>query len=144
MCADAAISSLEALGVSNVSARNDVGTQDLHLELEELVARFVGTEAALTFGMGFATNSANIPALVDKRCAVLSDAFNHASIVTGVRLSGATVKVFKHNNMKDLEAKLKELILSGHPRTRRPFKKVGDVFKKGRFFWDKTAKVINW
>ena len=58
-----------------------------------MVAQFVGCEDAITFGMGFATNSVVIPALVGKGCLVLSDSLNHASIVSGVRGSGAKVKV---------------------------------------------------
>jgi len=69
------------------------GTTPAHLELEELVAEFVGKECAITFGMGFATNSMVIPALVGRGCLVISDALNHASIVAGVRGSGAKVKV---------------------------------------------------
>ena len=65
----------------------------MHLELETLVAEFVGKPAALTFGMGFATNSVVIPALVGRGCLILSDALNHASIVAGARGSGAKVKV---------------------------------------------------
>ncbi len=65
----------------------------MHLELEALVADFVGKPAALTFGMGFATNSIVIPALVGRGCLILSDALNHASIVAGARGSGAKVKV---------------------------------------------------
>lgn len=123
-CADRSIEELVEHGVAGSTPRNDIGTQPVHLELEKLVAEFIGCEAAVTFGMGFATNSTNIPALVDRRCAVLSDSLNHCSIVTGVRLSGAFVKTFQHNDMKDLEEKLKELVIAGHPRTRRPFKKV--------------------
>lgn len=123
-CAEDSIRAINDFGVAGCSPRDDMGTQTVHVQLEDLVAEFVGCDAAVTFGMGFATNSMNIPALVDKHCAVLSDALNHCSIVTGVRLSGAYVRPFKHNDMKDLEAGLKELVLAGHPRTRRPFKKV--------------------
>ena len=69
------------------------GTTPVHLELERLVAEFVGKEAAVTYGMGFATNSAILPALVGKGCLIISDSLNHASIVTGARGSGAKVKV---------------------------------------------------
>lgn len=72
------------------------GTTQLHVDLERMVADFVGQEDAITFGMGFATNSIIIPALVGKECLVLSDSLNHASIVTGVRGSGAKVKVMWH------------------------------------------------
>lgn len=57
------------------------------------MADFVGKEAAITFGMGFATNSVVIPALVGKGCLLLSDSLNHSSIVAGARGSGAKVKV---------------------------------------------------
>ena len=69
------------------------GTTAKHLEFDREVAEFVGCEDAITFGMGFATNSVVIPALVGKGCLVLSDSLNHASIVSGVRGSGAKVKV---------------------------------------------------
>lgn len=69
------------------------GTTPVHLQLEELVAEYLGKESAITFGMGFATNSMVIPTLVGKGCLVISDALNHASIVAGVRGSGAKVKV---------------------------------------------------
>ncbi len=65
----------------------------MHQELEAAVAGFVGKEAALTFGMGFATNSIVLPALMGKGCLIISDSLNHASIVAGARGSGAKVKV---------------------------------------------------
>lgn len=74
------------------------GTNEQHLELERLTAKFVGVEDAIVFGMGFATNSLNIPALLSPGCLVLSDEKNHASLILGLRLSGATIKVFKHNS----------------------------------------------
>jgi serine palmitoyltransferase len=55
---------------------------------------------------------------------VISDSLNHASLVLGMRLSGATVKVFAHNDMAHLERRLLEAVAQGHPRTRRPFSKV--------------------
>jgi len=69
----------------------------VHLELEKCLAEFIGVEAALTFGMGFATNSLNIPSLLNSQCVVFSDQLNHASIIVGMRLSGAKIRVFKHN-----------------------------------------------
>ena len=74
-----------------------LGTLAIHDELEALVARFVGKPAAMVFGMGFATNSANIPTLVGKGDLIVSDELNHTSLVLGARLSGAKIKVFKHN-----------------------------------------------
>ena len=74
----------------------------IHQELEQLVAQFVGAEDAITFGMGFATNSLNIPTLVSKGCLVISDENNHASLILGCRLSGAAIRVFKHNGIIQL------------------------------------------
>ena len=69
------------------------GTHALHMELERRVADFLGKEAAMVFGMGFATNTMVLPALSGPGSLILSDALNHASIVAGVRGSGAKVKV---------------------------------------------------
>ena len=116
---------LEELGWGACSARADAGTTPLHQELEALVARFLGKEAAITCGMGFATNSAFLPLLGGKGTLFVSDALNHASIVAGVRGSGAKVKVFEHNDPDNLEAVLRSSIAEGQPRTGRPWKKVG-------------------
>lgn len=80
------------------------GTLPLHQELDDMVAGFVRKEAALVFGMGFATNSLVMPALVGPGCLVISDALNHASIVAGCRGSGAKVKVLglPHRTMLQL------------------------------------------
>ncbi|XP_061646536.1 serine palmitoyltransferase 3 isoform X2 [Phyllopteryx taeniolatus] len=111
-------------GVGVCSTRQETGTLDIHVELEYLVARFIGVESSMVFGMGFATNSMNIPALVGKGCLILSDELNHTSLILGARLSGATVKVFKHNNMVHLEKELRDSICSGQPRTHRPWRKI--------------------
>jgi serine palmitoyltransferase len=100
------------------------GTLDIHQEVEELVARFVGKPAAMVVSMGYATNSTTLPALVSKGSLIISDEMNHSSIVFGSRLSGAFIRVYKHNDMEDLENLLKECISQGQPRTRRPWKKV--------------------
>jgi len=70
----------------------------IHDELEKLTAKFLGVEDAIVFGMGFATNSLNLPSLVSKGCLVLSDEKNHASLILGLRLSGAVIQIFKHNS----------------------------------------------
>ncbi|TNN60932.1 Serine palmitoyltransferase 2 [Liparis tanakae] len=59
-----------------------------------------------------------------KGCLILSDELNHASLVLGARLSGSTIRVFKHNNMQNLEKLLREAIVHGQPRTHRPWKKI--------------------
>ena len=68
--------------------------------MEDTVARFVGKPAAVCYGMGFATNSTCIPSIIGPGCCIISDELNHASLVLGVRLSGAKVFVFKHNGNK--------------------------------------------
>lgn len=96
-CAEFAIESLYKYGISTGATRQQYGTCELHVELEKLTAEFLGTEDAITFGMGFATNALNIPTFLSAGCLVLSDEKNHASLILGIKLSGATVKVFKHN-----------------------------------------------
>ena len=63
------------------------------------MAEYVGKEDAITFGMGFATNSGNIPVFAEKGSLILSDQLNHTSLVLGCRLTGAEIRVFKHNGM---------------------------------------------
>ncbi|XP_036402760.1 serine palmitoyltransferase 3 isoform X1 [Megalops cyprinoides] len=111
-------------GVGVCSTRQEMGNLSIHKELEDLVATFLGAESAMTFGMGFATNSMNIPALVGKGSLILSDELNHTSLILGARLSGATIRVFKHNNMQSLERMLREAVSAGQPRTHRPWKKI--------------------
>ena len=103
-------SCIDKFGVSVFSTRPENGNLDIHEELERLIAKFVGKEAAIiskycsipfiySLSMGFATNSTNIPSLVGKGCLLISDEYNHSSIVFGSRLSSATIKVFKHGGM---------------------------------------------
>ena len=123
-CADAVEECLRRYGVSTCGARLEGGSSELHATTEALVAQFLGHEDALISSMGFATNSAIIPALVSKGCLLISDELNHASIRYGARLSGANVRMFKHNNMESLESLLREVISQGQPKTHRPWKKI--------------------
>ncbi|KAF8270689.1 pyridoxal phosphate-dependent transferase [Lactarius quietus] len=123
-CADAAEEAIRRYGVSTCGARLEGGSSNLHVMGEALVASFLGQEDALLSSMGFATNSTILPALVSKGCLLISDEFNHASIRFGARLSGATVKLFKHNNMESLESLLREVISQGQPKTHREWKKI--------------------
>ncbi|KAF5381595.1 hypothetical protein D9615_005531 [Tricholomella constricta] len=123
-CADAVEEVVCRYGVTTCGALLEGGASDLHTVTEALVAQFVGMEDALISSMGFATNSAFIPALVSKGCLVISDELNHASIRFGTRLSGANVRMFKHNDMESLEALLREVISQGQPKTHRPWKKI--------------------
>lgn len=123
-CADQAEEIVRKLGVTTSGGRNDVGTSDLHVQAERLVAKFVGTEDSMIVSMGFATNSTTLPALMCKGCLIISDELNHSSIRFGARLSGAMVRMYKHNDMDDLNNLLRECISQGQPRTHRPWKKI--------------------
>ncbi|KAG1662044.1 Serine palmitoyltransferase 2 [Nymphon striatum] len=123
-CSKSTIETTKELGCSISSTRHELGTHSIHVELEKLMASYMGVDDCVTFGMGFATNSMNIPVLVNKGCLILSDELNHSSIVLGCRLTGSTIRVFKHNNTVDLEKKLREAIIYGQNRTHRPWKKI--------------------
>lgn len=123
-CADAVEETVKELGSLSAGSRTESGNLSLHRQLESKVAQFVGKPAALVVSMGFATNSTTIPALVRRGCLIISDELNHSSIIFGARLSGASIRVFKHNNMDSLRALLQEVISQGQPRTHRPWKKI--------------------
>ncbi|TRX88001.1 hypothetical protein FHL15_011103 [Xylaria flabelliformis] len=123
-CANAVEECVRKYGLSFCSSRTDAGTSDLVNEVEKEVAAFVGKPDAMVFSMGFVTNASSFPALVSKGCLIISDELNHASIRLGARLSGAVIRSFKHNDMTDLEKKLREAIAQGQPRTHRPWKKI--------------------
>ena len=123
-CTPRVIAALRKYGWSTNSQGSYAGSTDLHREAERVVSEFLGVEDVLIYGMGFATNSLTIPLLMGKGCLVLSDEFNHKSIVEGIRHSGSKVKVFRHNDMTHLEQLLRSSIAHGQPRTRRPWKKV--------------------
>lgn len=123
-CADAVEDTIKKYGASTCSSRADAGTNDLVVEVEREIAKFVGKPAAMVFSMGYSTNSTTFPALVSKGCLIISDELNHASIRIGARLSGAMISSFKHNDMRDLERLLRDVISQGQPRTHRPWKKI--------------------
>ncbi|CAG5127258.1 unnamed protein product [Candidula unifasciata] len=123
-CTDKVEETVKQYGVGVCASRQEMGYMDIHRELDEQVAEYLGVEAAITVPMGFATNSMNMPALVSKGCLILSDELNHASLILGSRLSGALVWTYKHNDMADLEKKLREAVCFGQPRTHRPWKKI--------------------
>ncbi|KAL5173400.1 Long chain base biosynthesis protein 2a [Glycine soja] len=123
-CTPRVVDTLKKYSPSTCSTRVDGGTTALHLELEECVAKFVGKPAAIVFGMGYVTNSAILPVLMGKGSLIISDSLNHNSIVNGARGSGATIRVFQHNEPSHLEEVLREQIAEGQPRTHRPWKKI--------------------
>lgn len=124
ICTDGAVESLSSHGISSGGPRTQIGTTDLHLECEKVTAQFVGKEKSLVFSMGYGTNANLFTSLVNSKCLVISDALNHGSIRFGIRLSGAAVKVFPHNDMDALEKLLREQISQGQPRNHRPWNKI--------------------
>ncbi len=100
-------------GVGAGAVRTINGTLDLHVKLEEKLAEFKGTEAAISYQSGFNCNMAAISAVMDKNDAILSDQLNHASIIDGCRLSRAKIIAYNHSDMEDLRAKAKEATASG-------------------------------
>jgi glycine C-acetyltransferase len=98
----AAQQALETHGVGPAAVRSIAGTTDLHLELERRLAAFKGVEAAITFQSGFNANLGTIAALVGKEDVIYSDELNHASIIDGSRLSGATIVRYAHADPDDL------------------------------------------
>ncbi|KAH8353358.1 hypothetical protein KR084_010439 [Drosophila pseudotakahashii] len=128
-CADDSEESARDAGLAYCSSRCELGDNEQLRELEDQTARYFGVEDAIVFGMGFATNALNLPSLLGPNSLVISDEKNHASIILGLRLSGATTKVFKHNNMRDLDRVLRQGICYGNP-------------KKGGKPWDKVMICV--
>jgi glycine C-acetyltransferase len=104
----AAIEAIRTRGVGAGAVRTIAGTMDLHMALEEQIAKFKGTEACVVFQSGFTANAGTVAAILGKDDLILSDELNHASIIDGCRLSRATIKVFKHKDAADCERLCKE------------------------------------
>lgn len=104
----AALEAVEKFGAGTGSVRTIAGTFTMHEELEEKLAKFKHTEAALVFQSGFTTNQGVLSAILSPEDVVISDALNHASIIDGIRLTKSARKVYKHVDMEDLERALKE------------------------------------
>jgi len=104
----AAKEAMDKYGVGPGAVRTIAGTMELHLELERRIAKFKRVEDAITFQSGFTANTGTIPALMGKEDMIFSDALNHASIIDGCRLSGATIKRYDHADPASLEAVIKE------------------------------------
>ncbi len=100
---EAAQAAIERFGSSSCGSRFLNGTLEIHLELEERLARFLNKESALVFSTGFQTNLGAISSLVGKGEFIVSDKWNHACIIDGARLSYGTMKRFRHNDPEDLE-----------------------------------------
>ena len=104
---------VDKYGVGAGAVRTINGTLDLHVKLEEKLAEFKGTEAAISYQSGFNCNMAAISGVMDKNDAILSDQLNHASIIDGCRLSRAKIIAYNHSDMDDLRAKAKTATESG-------------------------------
>jgi glycine C-acetyltransferase len=105
---EAAVKAIEDHGYGMSSVRFICGTQDIHKELEQKISAFLGTEDTILYAAAFDANGGVFEPLFNEEDAIISDALNHASIIDGVRLCKAKRFRYEHNNMEDLEAKLKE------------------------------------
>ncbi|MFA5712553.1 MAG: glycine C-acetyltransferase [Bacteroidales bacterium] len=104
---EAATTALHERGYGVSSVRFICGTQDLHLELEERISKFFGTEATILYASCFDANGGLFEPLLTQEDAIISDALNHASIIDGVRLSKAQRYRYSNANMEELESALK-------------------------------------
>lgn len=114
---EAAIGAIGDFGVGAGASRLISGTQSPHLRLEQALAKWKGTEAALCFSSGYAAALGTMPALVSKGDVVLLDKLCHASLIDGAKLSGAVLRVFPHNHLGKLESHL-EWARREHPGKR--------------------------
>jgi len=106
---EAAKRAIDSRGFGMSSVRFICGTQDIHKELEDKIAKFHGMEEAILFPSCFDANAGFFEAILTPEDGLISDELNHASIIDGIRLCKAEKKRFKHMDMRDLEEKLKEI-----------------------------------
>lgn len=111
----AAHKAIEERGYGLSSVRFICGTQDIHKELEAKISKFLGTEDTILYAAAFDANGGLFEPLLNEQDAIISDELNHASIIDGVRLCKAERHRYKHNDMAELEEKLKA---TQHCRTR--------------------------
>jgi glycine C-acetyltransferase len=105
---EAAHRAIDRYGYGMASVRFICGTQNVHKQLEERIARFLGTEGAILYSSCFDANGGLFETLLDEQDAIISDALNHASIIDGIRLSKAQRLRYANNDMADLERRLVE------------------------------------
>jgi glycine C-acetyltransferase len=105
---EAAQKTLKSHGFGMSSVRFICGTQDIHKELEEKLARFLGTDDTILYAAAFDANGGIFEPLLTKDDAIISDSLNHASIIDGVRLCKAQRYRYQNNDMADLEAQLQK------------------------------------
>nr|HMU05290.1 aminotransferase class I/II-fold pyridoxal phosphate-dependent enzyme [Saprospiraceae bacterium] len=104
----AAKEAIDSHGFGMSSVRFICGTQDIHKELEQKIAAFVGQEDAILYAAAFDANGGLFEPLLNEEDAIISDMLNHASIIDGIRLCKAKRYRYENNDMSDLEAKLQE------------------------------------
>ncbi len=104
----AARRALDELGVGSGAVRTIAGNMAIHRELEQELARFKQTDAALLFQSGFTANAGTVAALLGKEDVIVSDELNHASIIDGARLSGAQKKIYPHKDVAAARRLLEE------------------------------------
>lgn len=104
---EASKQAIDKYGTGCAGSRFLNGTLDIHIELEEKLAEFVGKEASLVYSTGFQVNLGVVSTLTGRADTVLLDDSDHASIIEGSRLSFSKIQKFRHNNMESLENKLK-------------------------------------
>jgi len=132
---EAAHEALRTHGYGMSSVRFICGTQDIHKELEQRLARFLGTEDTILYAAAFDANGGLFEPLLGEEDAVISDALNHASIIDGIRLCKAKRFRYAHNDLADLEAQLKAADAAG-----ARFKL---VFTDGAFSMDGTIAQLD-
>ncbi|WP_018970854.1 aminotransferase class I/II-fold pyridoxal phosphate-dependent enzyme [Rubritalea marina] len=115
---DAAIRSTQQWGTGTGSSRLVFGSQTPSKALEQWIANAKGTEAALVFANGYTTSVGTLSALVGKGDTIILDKLSHASLIDGARLSGATIRVFPHNNLEKLEKILQSVRAKSEPEQR--------------------------
>jgi len=104
----AAVEAAKKYGAGAGAVRTIAGTMQLHMQLEEQIAKFKNVEACVVFQSGFTANAGTVAAVLGKEDLIVSDELNHASIIDGARLSKATIQVFKHKDVRDCERILQE------------------------------------
>jgi len=102
----AAIAATQRYGTGSTGSRLLSGHRDLHRDLELAIASFKNSEDAIVFSSGYLANLGTITCLVGQKDLILGDQYNHSSLKNGAKLSGATVKEYRHNSLEDLENQL--------------------------------------
>ncbi|MBM3802418.1 MAG: glycine C-acetyltransferase [Acidimicrobiia bacterium] len=105
---EAAKQATDSFGVGSGAVRTIAGTMQIHMELEQAIARFKQVEACVVFQSGFTANAGTVSSILGKGDLIISDELNHASIIDGCRLSRGEIRVFPHKDLNRLEEILKE------------------------------------